>query len=159
MSLSARTLTANSYMSGMTFTAEITEISDYPTDNQMGWSENTNLSYYPFKAYIENADGLTNGENVDIMMDSLNADADAADALYLLKAYIRQDDDGSSYVYVRDENEKLKKQPVVTGKSLYSSYIEIKEGLTINDYVAFPYGKDLKEGVKTKEGSPDNIIY
>lgn len=152
-------ITANSYMSGSTFTAEITEISDYPTENQMGWSENANLSYYPFKAYIEDADGLTNGENVDIMMDSLNADPDAADTLYLLKAYIRQDDDGSSYVYVRDDQQKLKKQTVITGKSLYSSYTEIKEGLTINDYIAFPYGKNLKDGVKTKEGSPDNIVY
>lgn len=82
-----------------------------------------------------------------------------SDDLFILKAYIRQDDDGSSYVYVRDENERLKKQPVVTGRSIYGSYIEIKEGLSMEDYIAFPYGKTLKDGVKTKEGSLENIMY
>lgn len=153
-----QTITANSYMSGGTFNAEITEISNYPTDNNMSYSENSNVSYYPFKAYIENADGLTNGEYVDLMMDTDSAGAED-NALYILKAYIRQDDDGTSYVYVRDENERLKKQTVVTGKSIYNSYIEIKSGLTMDDYIAFPYGKNLKDGVKTKEGSSDNIIY
>lgn len=149
---------ANSYMSGASFTAEITEISNYPTENQMGYSENSNVSYYPFKAYIENADGLTNGEYVSLSMSSMSDDS-LSDALYVLKAYIRQDDDGSSYVYIRDENDRLKKQTVVTGKSLYGSYIEIKSGLSMEDYIAFPYGKTLKDGVKTKEGSMDNIIY
>lgn len=153
-----QTITANSYMSGGMFNAEITEISNYPTDYNMSYSENSNVSYYPFKAYIENADGLTNGEYVDLMMDTaLNSGED--DALYILKAYIRQDDDGTSYVYVRDENERLKKQTVVTGKNIYNSYTEIKSGLTMDDYIAFPYGKNLKDGVKTQEGSSDNIIY
>lgn len=151
-------INANSYMSGAMFTAEITEISNYPTENQMGYSENSNVSYYPFKAYIENADGLTNGEYVSLSMSNTSPDG-FSDDLFILKAYIRQDDDGSSYVYVRDENERLKKQPVVTGRSIYGSYIEIKEGLSMEDYIAFPYGKTLKDGVKTKEGSLENIMY
>lgn len=51
-------INANSYMSGAMFTAEITEISNYPTENQMGYSENSNVSYYPFKAYIESPTDL-----------------------------------------------------------------------------------------------------
>lgn len=149
---------ADSYMSGISFTAEITEISDYPTGNQMGYSENQNVSYYPFKAYIENAEGLKNGEYVSLSMNNTSPDG-FSDNLFILKAYIRQDDDGSSYVYMRDENQRLKKQPVVTGRSIYGSYIEIKNGITMEDYLAFPYGKTLKDGVKTKEGSMDSIIY
>lgn len=151
-------ITADSYMSGISFMAEITEIADYPTENAMGFSENRNVSHYPFKAYIEDAEGLTNGEYVNLSMTSTPSDG-FSDDLYVLKAYIRQADDGSSYVYVRDENERLKKQTVVTGRSLYNSYIEIKSGLTMEDYIAFPYGKTLKDGVKTKEGSMDNIVY
>lgn len=151
-------INASSYMSGAMFTAEITEISNYPTENQMGYSENSNVSYYPFKAYIENAEGLTNGEYVSLSMGDTSPDG-LSDDLFVLKAYIRQADDGSSYVYVRDENERLKKQPVVTGRSIYGSYIEIKEGLSMEDYIAFPYGKTLKDGVKTKEGSLENIMY
>ena len=27
-------------------------------------------------------------------------------------------------------------------------YVEVKSGLTMNDYIAFPYGPDVKEGVR-----------
>ena len=44
--------------------------------------------------------------------------------------------------------ESSKKQSVKTGKSLWGSYVEIKSGLTNDDYIAFPYG--VREGEKTK---------
>ena len=50
---------------------------------------------------------------------------------------------------IEDENEKLKKQEVTTGKTIYGSYIEIKTGLSEADYIAFPYGKGLKDGAHT----------
>ena len=49
----------------------------------------------------------------------------------------------------KDNNGKLEKQDVVTGSILWGSYIEIKSGLTLDDYVAFPYGKNVKEGTAT----------
>ena len=58
---------------------------------------------------------------------------------------------GKSYVMMADENNQLKKQYVVTGKTVYGSAIEIKSGLTEDDKIAFPYGKDVKEGVRTKD--------
>jgi len=47
----------------------------------------------------------------------------------------------------------LKKEYVLTGKSLWGSYLEIKGGLTRKDSIAFPYGKGVKEGapVQLKE--------
>ncbi len=82
-------------------------------------------------------------------------DEEAADALYIQKAYIREDDAGS-YVMKAGIDNRLVKQYVQTGKSLYGSSLEIKSGLTIDDYVAFPYGPDVKEGVRVlKEGSED----
>ena len=71
-------------------------------------------------------------------------------SIYLSKALIRTEN-GQSYVYIADENKKLKKQYVRTGQTLYSSYIEVKEGLTEEDWIAFPYGKNVKEGAPVKE--------
>ena len=52
-----------------------------------------------------------------------------------------------------DENGLLKKRYVKTGKIYYNEIIEVLRGLTVDDMVCFPYGKDVKEGVKTRETS------
>ena len=142
------TVNIQSWMSGTSCDATITEIADYPTDNSMSYSDNPNVSFYPFKAYIDDASAFSNNEYVSITFNESNNDD--SDALYIYNAYVR-DDNGQSYVYVRDENGRLKKQEVVTGSTIYGSYIEIKEGLNRSDYVAFPYGKGLKNGARTKE--------
>ena len=41
---------------------------------------------------------------------------------------------------------------MVTGKALWGSYTEILEGLTAEDYIAFPYGKLVVAGAPTREG-------
>ena len=45
----------------------------------------------------------------------------------------------------------MEKRTVTTGKSLWGSYTEIRSGLTADDYVAFPYGKNVKPGAATVE--------
>ena len=57
--------------------------------------------------------------------------------------------------YIEGKNKKLKKQYVRTGQTLYSTYIEGKEGVSETDWIAFPYGKAVKEGapVTDLEGS------
>lgn len=143
-------VSVQSLESGMQYTAVITEISKYPADsnnNYYGYgTENTNASYYPFKAYVEEADGLTDMSSVTI---SVSANADGTDTIYLQMAYVRSEN-GQSYVYKAGEDGKLKKQYVRTGQIIYSSYMEIKEGLTMDDSIAFPYGSDVKDGAKTQ---------
>ena len=41
---------------------------------------------------------------------------------------------------------------MITGKSLWGSYTEILSGLTVEDKVAFPYGKNVKPGAATADG-------
>ena len=41
---------------------------------------------------------------------------------------------------------KLEKRNVVVGRSLWGSYTEILSGITAEDYLAFPYGKDVRDG-------------
>lgn len=145
-----QTVFANSWESGMSFEATITEISTYPSENNNSWGEgNPNVSYYPYTAYIENTEGLRNGEYVDLTMTST---VDSSNSIYIEKAYVREED-GKSYVMKADENDRLVKQYVVTGKSLWGQAVEIVSGLTLEDRIAFPYGKTAKEGVKVKESS------
>lgn len=142
---------AKSWESGMSFDATITEISTYPEENSDAWSgdANPNVTYYPYIAYIENTEGLKNGEYVELTMTDNMEDSGG---IYLEKAYVRQED-GKSYVLKADEKDRLVKQYVETGKILWGQSVEIVSGLTMDDRIAFPYGKSAKEGVKVKESS------
>ena len=51
----------------------------------------------------------------------------------------------------KDVNGKLAKQYVKTGKTYWGTMVEILEGVTLEDYLAFPYGDGAKEGAKTKQ--------
>ena len=144
-----QTVYANSWESGKSFEATITEISSYPEENSSAWGEgNPNVSYYPYTAYIEDTEGLRNGEYVDLTMTATMGE-NRQDQIYIGKAYIREED-GKKYVLKADENNRLVKQYVKTGKTLWQS-VEIQAGLTMEDRIAFPYGKAAKEGVKVKE--------
>ena len=136
---------------GVTFTAVIKEISDYPDADggSMGFgTENTNASYYPFYAEIEDSQDVNEGEAEIQLSAAMSSDADG---IYLEKYFVRTESDGRPYVYIEDGSGKLKKQYVETGKLVYSYAIEIVSGLEPTDKIAFPYGKKVKEGAETKE--------
>lgn len=142
-------VTANAWESGMVFEATITEISDFPVEGN-SWSEgNPNVSYYSYTAYIEDSTGLKNGEYVELAISINNSNNSG---IYIESAYVRKEN-GRSYCLIADENGKLKKQYVVTGKKVYGSAIEIKSGLTEDDLIAFPYGKDAVEGATVIEST------
>ncbi len=147
-------VTANSWESGMTFEATVTKVSDYPTSESSWGDGNPNVSYYEYTAYIDDSSALKNGESVDLTIQS--ADTDDENGIYIEKAYVRQED-GRSYVMMADENDRLKKQYVTTGKTVYGSYIEVKTGLTESDRIAFPYGKEAVEGTKVTDA--DDTYY
>ena len=84
--------------------------------------------------------------------------ASAGDLDTWLVLNIREDAAGS-YVMKAGIDNRLLKQYVQTGRSLYGYALEIKSGLTIDDYIAFPYGPDVEEGVKVRlQGSEDGPI-
>ncbi len=138
-----------SYDTGMSFTATITEISEYPTSNNDYWSyssESANASSYPFLAYIEDVDGLSEGD-VELQI----VDSTPSAGIYLENYYVRTENGNKNYVYIQGEDGMLKKQYVVTGKSIYGWAVEIKSGLSLDDNIAFPYGKSVAEGAATIE--------
>ena len=61
----------SSWESGKTYEGEITEISTTPVDgsNYMG-DGNPNASYYTYKAFVKDGEGLHNGEGVDLNIQS-----------------------------------------------------------------------------------------
>lgn len=149
-------MTGFSYESGVSFTATITEISEYPDTSDTYWYSGEALaSKYPFMAYIEDSQGLGNNEYVELSVDTGDAEEDSS-AIYLYKAYIRSEN-GQSYVYKADENDRLVKQYIKTGATLYSTQVEIKGGLTLEDKIAFPYGKNVKEGARVKADDDDEM--
>ena len=141
-------ISANSWSDGQTYPAKITEISEYPSDNSGGYygEGNPNVSYYSFTAYMEESTGLSNGDYVDLSIMPVDSE-ESANSLYIEKAYVRTEN-GKSYVLKAGEDDRLVKQYVQTGKTIYGSAVEIKAGLKDDDRIAFPYGKTAKEGVK-----------
>ncbi len=128
----------------------ITWISDYPsTDNNYYYyysGGNTNISMYPFTVEVSGEENLNEGDYAEIYY---SPEGQEKSGLYLQNTFIRTEN-GKSYVYVEEEG-TLVKRYVSTGMSLWGSYTEIKSGLTIDDYVAFPYGTNVKEGAKAVE--------
>lgn len=146
-------VTCTSWETGSTFTATITQIDTFPTtNNDYYWSGgNVNSSSYPLLAVVDDPEIVSEYESVSVQIP-LNGNTGGS-GIYLEKAYIRSEN-GQSYVYIADEKGLLKKQYVRTGGNSYG-YIEIKEGLNIDDKIAFPYGKNVKPGAKTKDAYGD----
>ena len=150
------TVQVSSWMTGASAEGEIVEISDYPTDNANSWSDgNSNVSYYPFKVFVSEDADLREGDYVEMSYQNSTGSADG-NTLYLESMFIRTEN-GKSYVMVKGENGKLEQRWVQTGRSLWGSYTQIRGGLTVDDFVAFPYGRDVTEGAGTTEATRDQL--
>ena len=150
------TITVNSWETG-SYEAQIVSISNYPvSSNGYYGGVNPNTSSYQFTAVFSNTDGIYNGMHFDIDIRPRSSD-ETSETFYIEKMYVR-DDDGGSYVMKKGEKGRLTKQYIQTGKIISSGYmIEIKSGLTMQDSIAFPYGKDLREGMRTRpQGTDEN---
>lgn len=150
------TVQINSWMTGASCEGEIVEISDYPTDNASSWSDgNSNVSYYPFKVFVSEDADLQEGDWVEMSYQNTTGSADGNN-LYLESMFIRTEN-GKSYVMVKGESGKLEQRWVQTGRNLWGSYTQIRGGLTLEDFVAFPYGRDVTEGAGTVEATSDQL--
>lgn len=143
------TVSISSWESGLTADAVITEISDTPNTNQNNFYSgdgNTNSSNYAFKASFDRSSGIEIGSAVDI---SITPAGQEDGSLYISSYFIRKDASGS-YVMKMGSDNKLEKVYVKVGKSLWGIMIEIKSGITMDDYLAFPYGNGAVEGMTCK---------
>lgn len=147
----------SSWMTGAACEGTIVSIDDYPTSNGNNWGDgNRNVSYYPFKVFVTEDANLQPNDYVDIQYQKDTSAEESGSSLYLESMFIRTDN-GKSYVMARGEDGRLEQRWVQTGRDLWGSYTQIRGGLTIDDYVAFPYGRDVVEGAHTQEATADQL--
>lgn len=147
----------SSWMTGAACEGTIVSIDDYPTSNGNNWGDgNRNVSYYPFKVFVTEDANLQPNDYVDIQYQKDTSAEESGSSLYLQSMFIRTDN-GKSYVMARGEDGRLEQRWVQTGRDLWGSYTQIRGGLTIDDYVAFPYGRDVVEGAHTQEATTDQL--
>ena len=150
------TVSISSWMTGAACEGTIVSIDDYPTTSGNSWGDgNRNASYYPFKVFVEEDAGLQANDYVDIQYQKAGTQEQGS-SLYLQSWFIRTDN-GKSYVMARNEDGRLEQRWVQTGRDLWGSYTQIRGGLTTDDYVAFPYGRDVVEGARTVEAAADEL--
>ncbi|MGN1307830.1 MAG: hypothetical protein ACI4V3_09205 [Faecousia sp.] len=141
---------------GVEIVGTIEAVSDTPVtgNNYYYYGGNPNASRYMATVAVPADANLREGEYVGVTFRGGNADENA---IYLEDMYIRTED-GHSYVYKRGEDGKLEKCEVRTGAS-YWGYTAVYGDLTEEDYIAFPYGKAVKEGADTVEGEENYGYY
>lgn len=150
------TVSISSWMTGAACEGTIVSIDDYPTTSGNSWGDgNRNVSYYPFKVFVEEDASLQANDYVDIQYQKAGTQEQGS-SLYLQSWFIRTDN-GKSYVMARNEDGRLEQRWVQTGRDLWGSYTQIRGGLTTDDYLAFPYGRDVVEGARTVEATPDEL--
>ena len=136
-----------SYDTGDSFTVKVTEIEDVPvTDSNAPYNENPNNSMYRFQAETEEQYDIAVGSWLSLSF----MEETSSSYFYLPLQYVREEN-GQYYVMKANDQNRLVKQPVQTGKIRYGAEIEIKSGVEETDRICFPYGKDVKEGVRTKD--------
>ena len=146
-------VTVNDWNTGMTYAGTVQSIADYPVNSDQYYGAgNPNVSYYPFTVYVDGSADLQEGSYVSVQY----AAGDLQTGVYLENPFLRTEN-GQTYVYVRAADGTLEKRFVTTGKSLWGNYTQILDGLTEEDFIAFPYGKNLKPGAPTMESDPSAL--
>ena len=146
-------VTVNDWNTGMTYTGMVQSLGDFPSTSS-GWNGmgNPNASFYPFTVFIDGEADLQEGRYVSVMYST----ATSEQGIYLQNPFLRTEQ-GKSYVYVMGEDGRLEQRFVKTGKALWGSYMEILSGLSEEDLVAFPYGKNVKPGAIAQEGDMSDL--
>ena len=112
----------------------------------MGADEMTSSTKYPFYVELENTEGLLLGQHVYMELDS--GENETA-GLSIGSAFIVYEEDGSTYVWA-EKRSKLEKRAVTLGdyNMMNDTYI-ILDGLTEEDYIAFPDWELCQVGAPT----------
>ena len=107
----------------------------------------TTSSNYTFYVDMDSSDGLMLGQHVFLVQDM--GQEDEKDGMWLEDYYFISDEDGgiTEYVWAVDSKDRLEKRKVTVGDFDEDTYrYQILDGLTVDDYLAFP-SEELKEGM------------
>ena len=106
----------------------------------------TSSSKYPFYVEVEDTTGLILGQHVYMELDTPEDEPKLA----LSSAFIMVEDEESGWVWAESDRGRLEKRPVTLGEydPMTDTY-EIEEGLTEDDFIAFPDEELCRDGVPT----------
>ena len=108
-------------------------------------------SKYPFYVELDSSEGLLLGQHVYLELD---AGEEESSALSISAAFVCYDENGNTYVWA-EKNGKLEVRPVVAGEYNWMlDTMEILDGLTEEDYIAFPNPELCVEGAPTTHDEP-----
>ena len=119
--------------------------------------EMTTSSKYPFYVRLNSDDGLMLGQHVFIEPEQGQlAGQEEGDGFYLPSYYIN-DLDSDPWVWAVNGKDKLEKRPLVLGNyNMDSDSYEIMEGLSLEDFIAYP-DENCREGAPVRyPGEPDD---
>lgn len=126
----------------------------------MSADEMTSASKYPFYVELDSTDGLILGQHVYLELEAAEG---SVSGIPVSMAFVCYEDDGSAYVWA-ETGKKLEKRSVTLGQmNDMTGTVEILEGLTENDYIAFPDPELCVEGAPTthdqvaRETQPEEV--
>lgn len=110
-------------------------------------------SKYPFYVELDSTEGLILGEHVYLSLDTGEEDSTA---IRLSPAFLCTEESGAQYVWA-DRNGRLEKRVVTVGEyDPATDTYPITEGLTEQDYIAFPEEGLCHAGAATTREAPPN---
>ena len=113
--------------------------------------EMSSSSRYPFYVELDSTDGLLLGQHV--YMEKYTEE-DAFTGVSISSAFVCYAEDGSNYVWAENKG-KLEMRTVVVGEyNMMTDTYQILEGLTEDDYIAFPDYELCQPGVATTHDAP-----
>ena len=139
------TVTVSSYETGMQYDGTVESIIDMPEDDSGFFSEGASASRYPMTVYVEDQTAFNPGEYVSISLRSSQQKSIYLDSMYVFRQ------NGLNYVYVEGKDGLLEQRRVSVGGTMYGYLTIIDSGLSRDDYVAFPYGNNVRVGAKVEE--------
>lgn len=125
--------------------------SDYDRYYGMSSNEMTSSSKYPFYVELDSTEGLILGQHLylEILTEEGQTTGPSISA-----AFVCYNEDGSAYVWAENRG-KLEKRDVVLGEyNPMADTQEITEGLSLEDYIAFPDLTVCQEGAPTTREAP-----
>ena len=148
-----QTVTVNSWDTGAVYEGRIVEIGSYPVEEQDYSYGSQNSSFYPYRVFIDESANLQEGFYVSM---TYQTPEQAAGTLYLQNAFLRTEGN-RSFVFVRNADGLLEKRYLECGVSTDGYMTPVHSGITEEDFVAFPYGKEIVEGAPTYEGTDQDL--
>lgn len=141
------------FESGASNEGTIEKISDVPlTDRYYNGIGNSNTSYYPYTVKLDDSVNFKEGEYASMEPVFEN---EQSSSFYVIGAFVLSEN-GKNYAYIANENNKLEKRELNIGKNMHGS-LEVRGGMTMEDKIAFPYGKNIKEGTPVIDGSLEEL--